>query len=58
MGYTFQTTNEEKKEVVKNFDHLEKMILSIFIMFSWSKFYDFEKFSDDCFCGYGSGGLW
>ena len=24
-GYTFQTTNEEKKEVVKNFDHLEKL---------------------------------
>ena len=58
MGYTFQTTNEEKKEVVKNFDHLEKMILSIFIMFSWSKFYDFEKVFDGCFCGCSAGGLW
>ena len=27
-GYTFQTTNEEKKEVVKNFDHLEKLKFS------------------------------
>ena len=35
-----------------------ELILSIFIMFSWSKFYGFEKVFDGCFCGYGSGGLW
>ena len=44
--------------MVKNFDHLEKMILSIFIVLTWSDFYGFEAFSDDWFCGYGSGGLW
>ncbi len=27
-GYIIQTTNEEKKEVVKNFDHLEKLKFS------------------------------
>ena len=56
-GYTFQTTNEEKKEVVKNFDHLEKMILSIFIVLTWSDFYGFEAFSDVWFCGSGASGL-
>ena len=35
-----------------------ELVLSIFIMFSWSKFYGFEKVFDGCFCGCSAGGLW
>ena len=35
-----------------------EFILSIFTVLSWREFYDFEKFSDDCFCGCSAGGLW
>ena len=35
-----------------------ELILSIFTVLTWSDFYGFEAFSDDCFCGCSAGGLW
>ena len=38
-------------------DMFRELILSIFVVLSWSDFYDFEKVFDGWFCGCGAGGL-